>query len=111
MYFDTGKEKIRVVCGAPNARAGLKVVLARPGDVIPVTGEALKLSKIRGEESQGMMCSGAELKLTSDSQGIIELPEDAPIGASYVDYAKLADPVMKSISRPTAPMCAGVARP
>ncbi len=105
---DTGKEKIRVVCGAPNARAGLKVVLARPGDVIPVTGEALKLSKIRGEESQGMMCSGAELKLTSDSQGIIELPEDAPVGASYVDYAKLADPVIEINLTPNRADCAGV---
>ncbi len=105
---DTGKEKIRVVCGAPNARAGLKVVLARPGDVIPVTGEALKLSKIRGEESQGMMCSGAELKVTSDFQGIIELPEDAPVGASYVDYAKLADPVIEINLTPNRADCAGV---
>lgn len=105
---NTGKETIRVVCGAPNARAGLKVVLARPGDVIPSTGEALKLSKIRGEESQGMMCSSAELKLASDAAGIIELPEDAPVGGNYVEYAKLGDAVIEINLTPNRADCAGV---
>ncbi len=105
---NTGKETLRVVCGAPNARAGLKVVLARAGDVIPATGEALKLSKIRGEESQGMMCSAAELKLSSEAEGIIELPEDAPVGGSYVDYAKLGDPVIEINLTPNRADCAGV---
>ncbi len=105
---DTGKEKLQVVCGAPNARAGLKGVLARPGDVIPETGEALKLSKIRGVESQGMMCSAIELKLGEDAEGIIELPADAPLGANYVQYAGLQDPVIEINLTPNRPDCAGV---
>jgi len=105
---NTGKEIIQVVCGAPNARAGLKTVLARPGDVIPATGEALKLSKIRGEESQGMMCSGAELKLDTDAAGILELPEDAPVGAKAVDVMNLSDPVIEINLTPNRADCAGV---
>ena len=68
---DTGTEKLQVVCGAPNARAGLKVVLAQPGTVIPATGVALKKGLVRGVESQGMMCSFEELKLSSDQDGKI----------------------------------------
>lgn len=105
---NTGKETIQVVCGAPNARAGLKTILARPGDVIPVTGEALKLSKIRGVESQGMMCSGAELKLDTDAQGIMELPEDAPVGAKVIECMNLADPVIEINLTPNRADCAGV---
>jgi len=105
---NTGAETIQVVCGAPNARAGLKTILARPGDVIPATGEALKLSKIRGEESQGMMCSAAELKLDSDASGIIELLEDAPIGAKAVDVLHLNDPVIEINLTPNRADCAGV---
>src|ERR1700733_1118997 len=71
---------LQIVCGAPNARAGLKVVLARPGTVIPASGEALKIGTIRGVESRGMMCSARELKLSEDHDGIIELPADAVIG-------------------------------
>ncbi|MBV9905539.1 MAG: phenylalanine--tRNA ligase subunit beta, partial [Alphaproteobacteria bacterium] len=62
---------LQIVCGAPNARAGIKVVLARPGTVIPVTGEALKVGTIRGVESRGMMCSSRELLLGDDHDGII----------------------------------------
>jgi phenylalanyl-tRNA synthetase beta chain len=58
-----GKDMLQIVCGAPNARAGIKVVLARPGTVIPATGDALKLGTIRGVESRGMMCSARELLL------------------------------------------------
>ncbi len=105
---DTGKEKLQVVCGAPNARPGLKGVLARPGDVIPKTGEALKQSKIRGVESQGMMCSAIELKLGEDAEGIIELPNDAPVGANYVQYAGLQDPVIEINLTPNRPDCTGV---
>jgi phenylalanyl-tRNA synthetase beta chain len=90
----TGGETLQVVCGAPNARAGLKVVLARPGTVIPATGEALKKGAIRGVESQGMMCSARELKLGEDHDGIIELPADAPVGAAVADVLKL-DPVIE----------------
>ncbi len=104
----TGKEKLQVVCGAPNARAGLKGVLARPGDVIPREGEALKLTKIRGVESQGMMCSADELKLGEDSKGIIELPADAPVGENYAKYAGLGDPVIEINLTPNRADCAGV---
>ncbi len=71
---------LQIVCGAPNARAGIKVVLARPGTVIPATGEALKTGTIRGVESFGMMCSSRELLLGEDHDGIIELPADAKVG-------------------------------
>ena len=64
---------LQIVCGAPNARAGIKVVLARPGTVIPASGEALKIGTIRGVESRGMMCSARELLLGEDHDGIIEL--------------------------------------
>lgn len=77
----TGADEYQVVCGAPNARAGLKGVLARPGDVIPSTGDVLKTGKIRGVESRGMMCSARELNLGEDHDGIIELAEHAVVGA------------------------------
>jgi phenylalanyl-tRNA synthetase beta chain len=73
-------EPLQIVCGAPNARAGIKVVLARPGTVIPATGEALKIGTIRGVESRGMMCSARELLLGEDHDGIIELPATAMVG-------------------------------
>jgi phenylalanyl-tRNA synthetase beta chain len=75
-----GKETLQIVCGAPNARAGIKVVLARPGTVIPATGEALKVGKIRDVDSRGMMCSARELLLGEDHDGIIELKADAKAG-------------------------------
>ena len=80
----TGKENLQIVCGAPNARAGIKVVLARPGTVIPATGEALKLGTIRGVESRGMMCSVRELLLGEDHDGIIELKPGADVGAPVI---------------------------
>ncbi len=91
---DTGSEKLQVVCGAPNARAGLKVVLAQPGTVIPATGAALKKGLVRGVESQGMMCSFDELKLSGDQDGIIELPADTPVGADVATVLKF-DPVIE----------------
>ncbi|MFA6279459.1 MAG: phenylalanine--tRNA ligase subunit beta [Bdellovibrionales bacterium] len=105
---DTGSELIQVVCGAPNARAGLKTVLARAGDVIPASGQALKLSKIRGQESQGMMCSAAELRLDGDASGIMELPDDAPVGARFIDVVDVADPVIEINLTPNRADCAGV---
>ena len=75
-----GKDTLQIVCGAPNARAGIKVVLARPGTVIPATGEALKIGTIRGVESRGMMCSARELLLGEDHDGIIELKPGAKVG-------------------------------
>ncbi len=82
---DGGKEPLQIVCGAPNARAGIKVVLARPGTVIPASGEALKIGKIRDVESRGMMCSARELLLGEDHDGIIELNADAKVGANVAD--------------------------
>ena len=73
---------LQIVCGAPNARAGIKVVLARPGTVIPASGEALKIGTIRGVESRGMMCSARELLLGEDHDGIIELAADAKVGGA-----------------------------
>ena len=105
---DTGAEKIQVVCGAPNARVGLKSVLARPGNVIPETGEALKLSSIRGVETQGMLCAADELNLGGDSHGIIELPDDAPLGMNYAAWAGLDDPVIEINLTPNRADCAGV---
>ncbi len=79
-----GKDTLQIVCGAPNARAGIKVVLARPGTVIPATGDALKIGKIRDVESRGMMCSARELLLGEDHNGIIELKANAKPGATVV---------------------------
>jgi phenylalanyl-tRNA synthetase beta chain len=81
----SGAESLQIVCGAPNARAGIKVVLARPGTVIPASGEALKLGTIRGVESRGMMCSARELLLGEDHDGIIELKAGAKVGAPVLD--------------------------
>jgi phenylalanyl-tRNA synthetase beta chain len=91
---ETGTETLQVVCGAPNARAGINVVLAQPGAVIPVTGEALKKGTIRGVESQGMMCSARELGLGEDHDGIIELPESAKIGSPASEALGVGDPVI-----------------
>ncbi len=85
LTVDNGQgEPLQVVCGAPNARAGLVGVLGTAGAVVPAGGFELKKSAIRGVESNGMMCSARELELGEDHAGIIELPEDAPVGARYV---------------------------
>jgi phenylalanyl-tRNA synthetase beta chain len=84
-----------VVCGAPNARTGMKGVLALPGAFIPGTGITLKAGEIRGVKSEAMMLSAREMGLGDDHSGIVDLPEDAPLGARYVDYAGLADPVFE----------------
>jgi len=86
-------EKIQVVCGAPNARAGLVGVFGAPGTYIPGTDFTLKVAAIRGVESRGMMCSYRELQLGDDHTGIIELPGDAPVGTPFTEYAGLNDPV------------------
>ena len=77
---DTGNEHVQVVCGAPNARTGMKGVFAPAGTVIPRTGALLKESTIRGVASRGMLCSAYELGLGDDHAGIIEVAEDAPVG-------------------------------
>jgi phenylalanyl-tRNA synthetase beta chain len=104
---DTGSGIIQVVCGAPNARAGIKVILAQPGTFIPVTGEALKKGNVRGVESQGMMCSWRELKLGEDHDGIAELDATAPIGAKLIDIMTF-DPMIEISITPNRADCLGV---
>ncbi|MFZ9396255.1 MAG: phenylalanine--tRNA ligase subunit beta [Erythrobacter sp.] len=99
---------LQVVCGAPNARAGMKGVLGLPGAVVPANGMELRKSAIRGVESNGMMCSVRELELGDDHQGIIELPADAPVGARFADYHG-ASPVLDVAITPNRPDCMGVA--
>ena len=91
---DTGDDIVQVVCGAPNARTGMKAVFARPGVVIPVSGEALKISTIRGVESRGMLCSQRELLLSDEHDGIIELSADAVTGEPAAHALHLNDPVI-----------------
>src|SRR5947209_13730413 len=89
---DTGSgEPVQVVCGAPNARAGMKGVFVPPGAFIPGKNMTLGVGKIRGVESRGMLVSESELQLSDDHEGIIDLPEDAPVGANYAAWAKLDD--------------------
>ncbi|MDE0946573.1 MAG: phenylalanine--tRNA ligase subunit beta, partial [Sphingobium sp.] len=85
---------LQVVCGAPNARAGLLGVFGTEGAVVPSNGMVLKKTAIRGVDSNGMMCSSRELELGDDHDGIIELPGDAPVGQVYADWAGLNDPVI-----------------
>jgi phenylalanyl-tRNA synthetase beta chain len=92
---DTGKARVQVVCGAPNARAGMLGVFAPPGATIPRSGMVLKESSIRGVVSQGMLCSGYELGLSEDHTGIIELPGNAPVGARVSEIMGLDDPVLE----------------
>ena len=90
---DTGDGKpIQVVCGAPNARAGMKGVFAPPGTYIPGKNITLSVGKIRGVESRGMLMSEAEIEISDDHDGIIDLPADAPVGKAYADYAGLGRP-------------------
>ncbi len=106
---DTGAgEPVQVVCGAPNARTGMKSVFSPPGTYIPGKDITLGIGSIRGVESRGMLCSAAELELSKDHDGIIELPADAPVGARYVDWAKLGDPVIEINLTPNRPDCTGV---
>ncbi|MFK8039817.1 MAG: phenylalanine--tRNA ligase subunit beta [Rickettsiaceae bacterium] len=89
------KDKIlEIVCGAPNARAGIKVVLAKIGSVIPCNNLIIKETEIRGIKSCGMLASESELMIGDDSDGIIELPEDSRIGDSIIQYYGLNDPVI-----------------
>ncbi|WP_181700400.1 phenylalanine--tRNA ligase subunit beta [Chthonobacter albigriseus] len=103
-----GGEPVQVVCGAPNARAGLVGVFAAPGTHIPGTGIDLAVGTIRGFESRGMMCSERELLMSEAHDGIIELPADAPVGTSFADYLGLGDPVIEIAITPNRPDCLGV---
>lgn len=105
---DTGLESFEVVCGAPNARAGIKGVFAAAGSHIPGTDITLKKAKIRGVESNGMLLSEREMGLSDDHAGIIELPEDAPVGAAAVEVMGLSDPVFDVAITPNRGDCLGV---
>jgi len=101
-------EAIQVVCGAPNARAGMVGVFGPPGAYIPGSELTLKVAAIRGVESRGMMCSSRELELGDDHSGIIELPADAPVGAAFIDYAGIDDPILDVAITPDRQDCMGV---
>lgn len=108
LTVDTGAgDPLQVVCGAPNARAGMKGVLGLPGAVVPANGMVLKKSAIRGVESNGMMCSNRELELGDDHDGIIELPDDAPVGHDFARYHG-ASPVIEVAVTPNRADCMGV---
>lgn len=101
-------DPVQVVCGAPNARAGLKGVFASSGAYIPGTGITLKKSEIRGQESNGMLLSEREMGLSDDHDGIVELPDDAPVGAPAVAVMGLDDPVIEIGLTPNRQDCAGI---
>jgi phenylalanyl-tRNA synthetase beta chain len=103
-----GDAVVQVVCGAPNARAGMNSVFAAPGAYIP--GKKITLGKgvIRGVESNGMLCSGAELEVSDDHDGILDLPDAAPVGAAYAQWASLDDPLIEIDLLPNRPDAAGI---
>jgi phenylalanyl-tRNA synthetase beta chain len=103
-----GAAPVQVVCGAPNARAGLVSVFSAPGTFIPGKNITLGIGTIRGVESRGMLCSAAELQLSEDHDGIMELPPDAPIGVAYTEWAQLGDPVIEINLTPNRQDCTGV---
>lgn len=107
LTVNTGKEKLQVVCGAPNARAGMKSILARPGDFIPAFGEKIKVGKVRGVESFGMMCSERELGLGGDHHGIIDLPASAEVGRPLTSVYP-SDPVIDVSITPNRGDCMSV---
>jgi phenylalanyl-tRNA synthetase beta chain len=108
LSVDAGDGPLQVVCGAPNARAGLIGVFGSPGAVVPSNGMVLKVAAIRGVESNGMMCSTRELELGDDHDGIIELADDAPVGEVYAVWAGLNDPVIDVAITPNRQDCMGV---
>ncbi len=101
-------QEVQVVCGAPNARTGLVGVFAPVGTHVPGTGVDLKPGVIRGVESNGMLCSERELMLSDDHDGIIDLPQDAPLGMRFVDYRGLNDPMIYVKITPNRPDALGV---
>ncbi len=108
LSVDAGDGPMQVVCGAPNARAGLVGVFGAPGATVPANGMVLKVAEIRGVVSNGMMCSTRELELGDDHDGIIELAADAAIGTAYPDYAGLNDAVFDVAITPNRQDCMGV---
>ncbi|WP_314953810.1 phenylalanine--tRNA ligase subunit beta [Bradyrhizobium cosmicum] len=104
----SGAAPVQVVCGAPNARAGLVSVFSAPGTYIPGKDITLNVGTIRGVESRGMLCSAAELQISNDHDGIMELPADAPVGAAYAEWAGLGDPVVEINLTPNRQDCTGI---
>src|SRR5215469_5915093 len=105
---DTGDDTVFVVCGAPNARTGMKGVFAPPGTHIPGTGITLKVGEIRGVKSAGMLLSEREMGLSDEHAGIVDLPDDAPVGAVYAEWAGLNDPVIDVSVTPNRGDCFSV---
>ncbi|MEO8714002.1 MAG: phenylalanine--tRNA ligase subunit beta, partial [Acetobacteraceae bacterium] len=105
---DTGNGIVSVVCGAPNARTGMKAVFAPPGSVIPESGAVLKVGEIRGVTSAGMLLSAREMGLGDDHSGIVELPAGAPVGAPYAAWAGLDDPLIEVSVTPNRGDCFSV---
>ena len=105
---DTGKEKLQVVCGAPNARAGMKGVFAPAGSYIPGTGMTLKKGNIRGQESNGMLVSEREMGISEESEGIIEIAAAVAIGTPFATLYGLDDPLIEINLTPNRADCAGV---
>ena len=101
-------DPVQVVCGAPNARAGMKGVFVPPGAFIPGKNMTLGVGNIRGVESRGMLVSEFELQISDDHEGIIELPDAAPVGANYAQWAGLDDPMIEINLTPNRADCAGV---
>ena len=108
LSVDAGGTPLQVVCGAPNARAGMLGVFGPVGSTVPSNGMILKVAAIRGVESNGMMCSIAELELGDDHDGIIELAADAPVGRIYAEWAELDDAVFDISVTPNRQDCMGV---
>jgi phenylalanyl-tRNA synthetase beta chain len=108
LVVDAGDGPVQVVCGAPNARTGMMGIFGPAGAAVPSNGMILKVTAIRGEMSNGMMCSLAELALGDDHDGIAELPGDAPKGESYAIWAGLNDPVIDVSVTPNRQDCMGV---
>ncbi|VVS98313.1 phenylalanine--tRNA ligase subunit beta [Rhizobium sp. EC-SD404] len=102
-------DPVQVVCGAPNARAGLVGAFAAPGTYVPGIDTTLAVGTIRGVESRGMMCSERELEMSDAHDGIIDLPLDAPVGTTFASYAGLDDPVIEIGLTPNHPEATGVA--
>ena len=105
---DTGEGSIEVVCGAPNARAGMVGVFAPVGAYVPGIDLTLTEAEIRGVTSRGMMCSEREMMLSDEHDGIIELDDDAPLGMAFAEYAGLNDPMIEIAITPNRADCLGV---
>src|ERR1041385_8585620 len=103
MVDTSSGDPIQVVCGAPNARTGMTGVFAPPGTFVPGKNNTLQVGTIRGVESRGMLMSEAELKISDDHDGIIDLPADAPVGQPYATWAGRDEPVIEINAQPNRP--------